>query len=168
MEHKALYHIELPIDESLLIEESQSYDDYEPYYDTKNERYLDDWLQKHVNVGHAYDIAEMYKKRLDISDIRPRYYVQKNTFTLPWHKDRGTECSFNFVLGGSAPISFRDVDYHYKYAILNTQEEHAVFHDGQNEDRVLLKLSVFGCSFEETVKRYEHSLQYAHELSKTH
>ena len=108
MEHKALYHIEVPIDESLLIEESQSYDDYEPYYDTKNERYLDDWLQKHVDVGHAYDIAEMYKKRLDISDIRPRYYVQKNTFTLPWHKDRGTECSFNFVLGGSAPISFRD------------------------------------------------------------
>lgn len=155
MEHKALHHIELPIDESLLIEESQSYDDYEPYYDTKNERYLDDWLQKHVDVGHAYDICEMYKIRLGISDIRPRYYIQKNTFTLPWHKDRGTQCSLNFVLGGSAPISFRDGNYHYKYAILDTQEEHAVFHSKESENRVLLKLSVFDCSFEETVKRYE-------------
>lgn len=156
MEHNALYHINLPISEEKLIKEATSCKDYQPYYDTKNNRYLNDWLQCHVTEGLAYDLCEMYKEKLNIPDIRPRYYIQKNTFTLPWHKDRDTMCSFNFILGGSAPISFRNGDYYYKYAILNTQEEHAVFHNYQSEDRILLKLSVFDFTFEEVVAAYNN------------
>ena len=154
MEHKALFNITLPCDEKLLIDEALSYDDYQPYHDTKNDRYLNDWLQKHVSDGMAWEISEMYKQRLSLKDIRPRYYIQKNTFDLPWHKDRGTECSINFVLNGEAPISFRDGNYVYKYAILNTQEEHAVFNTSQTEDRILLKLSIFDHPFAEVVNRY--------------
>jgi len=137
-----------------LLNEALSYEDYQPYCDTKNENYLDDWLQKHTFEGLAFDIANMYKDKLDLKEVRPRYYIQKSGFTLPWHQDRGTECSFNFVLDGTSSISFRDGDFYYSSAILNTQEEHAVFQTDEDKDRVLLKLSVFGNSFDEVVKKY--------------
>tara|TARA_R110000822_G_scaffold132788_2_gene270048 strand:+ start:581 stop:1060 length:480 start_codon:yes stop_codon:yes gene_type:complete len=154
MGHKALYNIALPVPANVLLDEAMSYTDYQPYHDKKTNRYLDDWLQKHITHGHAWNLAQLYKKKLSIDDIKPRYYIQKNTFTLPWHKDRGTECSINFVLTGSASISFRDGNYFYESAILNTQEEHAVFHDKQATDRVLLKLSIFNHTYQEIVERY--------------
>lgn len=155
MEHEALYHINFPVSKELLLDEAMSFDDYQPYHDAKNNRYLDDWLQKHVTEGLAWDLAQKYKTDLDLGDIRPRYYIQKSGFTLPWHKDRGTECSFNFVLDGTSSISFRDGDFYYESAILNTQVEHAVFQTEKDTDRVLLKFSVFDLSFDEVVKRYQ-------------
>ena len=84
--------------------------------------------------------------------------------TIPMHKDRGTECSFNFILEGTSPIRFEDDVWYipgnhkeetYTKAILNTQVMHGVY--DTIDHRILYKISIFDEPYDEVVRRYEKS-----------
>ena len=106
--------------------------------------------------GH-FDYAKQLEEIFDIKS-RPRFYNLKPNSHLPYHTDRETKCSINFILDSKnpAPVKFRhrwnkelEYEYHYKCALLNTQIEHSV--KTEDESRLLFKLSIFDEDFE-TVK----------------
>jgi hypothetical protein len=50
-----------------------------------------------------------------------------------------------------APVTVEDVDYVYEQAILNTTKLHGV--NTNEEERILLKISVFDESYEDLIQR---------------
>ena len=45
-----LHHIDIPVPDTIL-EQAQEAGGYKSYYDTKNNRYIDGWDQKHIEDG---------------------------------------------------------------------------------------------------------------------
>ncbi len=128
--------------------------DKKPYYDPKYDRTLDWWLQAEAKDGYGYEIGKRIQREFNLSEEsgpetwRCFFYNLKKGATLPLHKDRGTECSFNFVLSdGSDNVSFEDGEMNYRTALLNTQKMHGVFNT--KEDRILFKVSIKEKTFEE-------------------
>lgn len=143
MNEDYLYRFELIFDKNKLTEQALDVNGYKTFEDPANKGiFLDFWQIKKVNSGYAQDIAEYFMNLLSVSDIRPRFYVQKAGSSLGWHIDRDTLCSINIVLtGDSDPISFKYGVEYYTVALLNTQKEHAVLNTVT--DRVLFKMSIF-------------------------
>ena len=82
----------------------------------------------------------------------PRFYWQEPNSTLPMHVDNNTTCSINFVVTDNpAPVTVEEVDYVYEQAILNTTKLHGV--NTNEEERILLKISVFDESYEDLIQR---------------
>ena len=105
------------------------------------------WLIKRVDSGYGKQLQDYFKDILDSDDIRPRFYIQQEGYTLPWHTDNGTLCSINIVCNeDTSPINFRDEDIFYKVALLNTQVEHSV--STTTKERWLFRLSIFDKKFE--------------------
>lgn len=90
------------------------------------------------------EISQMFKRRYNV-ETRGRYYKLTSNYELPVHTDRGTQCSFNYVVNGKAPVTFHDngldIPIYYKQGICNTTIEHSV--PAEPNDRFLLKLSIF-------------------------
>ena len=107
--------------------------------------------------GH-FDYAKKLEETFNIKS-RPRFYNLEPNSHLPYHTDRETKCSINFILDSDnpAPVKFRHpwneelvYEYQYKCALLNTQVEHSVITG--DTSRLLFKLSIFDESFT-SVKR---------------
>ena len=153
-----LYEIDYEYDKTLLLQECTDREGYEPFVDPKTGTVIDKWLIKRDVAGYGRAITEEFEKRLNVS-IRPRFYIQEQGFTLPYHRGRGTTCAVNFVLSTSRdPISFRE-DYNsfhfqYKTAIIDVSKEHMV--TATTEDRYLFKLSIFDKSFDDIVESYKY------------
>ncbi len=165
-DHKALYKFDYKFNREVLLDEAKIKDGYEPFVDPLTKKKINDWMIKHVDqrdkvldyfrnnkvnvkdgdTPHALKIAQEFR---DLTGFRckPRFYDQKAGFELPFHKDRGTECSINLVLSEDPdPISFLDGNVTYMVGLLNTQVEHAVF---ATKQRFLFKLSFFDNTFDE-------------------
>lgn len=125
-----------------------------------------DWLIKYVNteedqsalgvngLSYAIAIAKQFQQILGY-DCKPRFYCQKQGYTVPYHTDSGTSCSINFVLSDTPdPIKLKvrgtEITEYYTVALLDTQVCHSV--GASTEDRYLFKLSIFDKSYEETRK----------------
>lgn len=135
-------------DYDLLFNESQDMTGYQPFVDPLTKKVMNGWLIKKISAGYAKHLSDKFQKAFQLSDCKPRFYLQMPDFNIPWHKDRGTQCSFNFILKGEQdPISFRDRDVVYTTALLNTQQEHAVAN--LTTTRVLFKISVFDRTYED-------------------
>lgn len=85
-----------------------------------------------------------------------RFYRLVAGHKLPWHQDRGTQCSFNFVLNGTAPCCFKDeydneYKFFYKQSLFNTQEWHSV--EPSETDRILFKVSIFDTAYLDVVRK---------------
>lgn len=102
---------------------------------------------KDMTSEYCKKFAKNIKEKYNISGkVDARFYRLLANQTLPWHIDRGTECSINIVLSDSAaPIMYKinDKIYEYEYtvALINTQLEHSVING--SEDRILFKISIF-------------------------
>ena len=149
-----LYHtIFYEIDKVRLKSEGLISTGYEPFVDPLTEKTRDQWLIKKVNDGYAQEIANDWQNIIQAT-VKPRFYIQKKGFTLPWHRDRGTTAGINFVLTTDKDaVQFRSGVFPYKQAILDVTEEHQV--QAMEEDRLLFKLSVFDKSFRDVVNAYE-------------
>jgi len=135
----------------LLLVQANDMEGYEPYIDPLDGKSYDKWIIKRVNTGYAQELSDHFQKLFELKECRPRFYIQKLGFSLPFHRDRGTLCSFNFLLSENpGVINFRKFDYSYKIGLLNTQAEHAVLN--LTSDRILFKISVFDKTFEEVGK----------------
>ena len=85
-----------------------------------------------------------------------RFYRLVAGHKLPWHQDRGTQCSFNFVINGSAPCWFKDEydnEYRFTYeqSLFNTQAWHSV--EASDTDRLLFKVSIFDIEYLDVVRK---------------
>lgn len=164
--HIGLHRFDYDFDKERLLSEAQIKDGYEPFIDPLTKKKINDWLIKHVDnkqkaidyytkgkvhikdcdTPYALEITEHFRQLTGFR-CKPRFYDQKADFELPYHKDRGTECSINFVLSDEPdPISFFDGEVIYTVGLLNTQVEHAVF---ATKQRYLFKLSFFDNTFDE-------------------
>lgn len=99
------------------------------------------------NIKKEYNI----KGRAD-----PRFYRLKANSLLPWHIDRGTQCSINVILSDTyAPVHFKInnkiLKYNYTVALLNTQIEHSV--PSFDKDRLLFKISIFDETFDSVASK---------------
>lgn len=121
---------------------------YETFIDPKTQLPIHGWLIKRIDSGYGSIISNFFKNYFQLKDCRPRFYIQEVGVSIPFHKDRGTQCSFNFVLTDDPdPITFRDETLIYTTALLNTSVDHAVLNP--KKKRILFKLSIFDKSFDE-------------------
>ena len=141
-----LYKFEFNFDKERLLIEAKDPNGYVSFIDPKTGNVLDQWLIKRIDSGYGKELSDYFQLLLQ-TRIKPRFYNQKAGFDLPFHKDRGTQCSINFVLTGKDMISFKDFDEYYEVALLDTQTEHAVLNT--TEDRLLFKLSIPDMSFKD-------------------
>lgn len=149
---------DLDFDRESLINQGKNLDGYVSFQDPANGDVFDRWLIKKVDSGYAKLLADHLGSMFCIKDYRPRYYIQYPGFSLGFHRDRGTLCSFNFLLeGDSDPINFRDRNIYYRQCLLNTQIEHAVLE--VTSPRLLFKISVFDKSYQEIADVLPFKLQ---------
>jgi hypothetical protein len=153
-----LIEFEFDYNKDLLLAQANDLKDYECFIDPANGDVFDGWLIKRVNSGYAQELSNYFQKLFDLKDCRPRFYIQKPGFSLGFHKDRGTFCSFNFLLSNDIDvINFREFNCSYRIGLLNTQVDHAVLN--VSSERILFKISVFDKTFEEICNVLPHKLQ---------
>lgn len=138
-----------PLDTELCVElaeeaRSQAY----PYKISANTDWdIPEWLMAEFTSDYIEQI---------ISDIgmacESRFYYQDKNYYLPEHRDGGTTCSLNFILGDNpAPVTINGKDYTYSQALMDTSQMHGVKNTGS--ERVLLKLSILDLDFSEASKQ---------------
>ena len=146
-----LYHINKNIDYDTIIEEGLNKNGYESFIDPKDGSIVEEWKIKKTNSGYSKLISDYYQNFLESKECKPRFYLQEKNWNLPFHKDRGTLCSINYVLSNTKDkIKFKDVEISYQCALVNVQEEHSV--TDLSEDRLLFKVSIFDKTYEEVLK----------------
>lgn len=112
-----------------------------------------DWWRVIRHEDMTSEIANAFvkkiKKTFNIEGrVDGRFYRLVAENKLPWHRDRGTQCSFNFVLSGDSDCLFgetKDPEVHerftYSQSLFNTQAWHSV--EPSDIDRILFKVSIF-------------------------
>lgn len=134
--------------EELLQEAASIKEKSKPYTDS---RYPDYALETWKILKHDSPLLDKIMEDFGVKGS-PRYYWQDANSTLPMHTDNGTTCSINFVLTPNpAPVTIEEEDYVYTQCLLNTTKLHGV--KTNDEDRILLKISIFDESFEDLTKR---------------
>ena len=134
MECLALHKFSYDYDKERLLKEAMDNEGYTPFVDPLTKITIDDWLIKHVkeDSSYAWDIAKDFMSLTGMR-CKPRFYDQREGFTLPFHTDRGTKCSINIVLSDDPdPILFRDATVIYEVGLLNTEVEHSVISTRQS------------------------------------
>lgn len=141
-------HLNYPLDKDKLLVVADSVKDIaKPYTDPRYEKTLDTWLI----LKYSNDYIEKIMKDFGVVGS-PRFYWQEPNSVLPMHVDNNTTCSINFVLTDSpAPVTVEDTDYVYEQAVLDTTKLHGV--NTNDEERILLKISIFDESYEDLIKR---------------
>ena len=148
MQFNDIINIDIDYNKDLLLEQANILLGYEKFLDPVNDSPVNGWLIKRISDGYGLKISNFIKDYFNLKDCRPRFYIQEAGVSIPFHKDRGTLCSFNFLLSESLdPITFRNRSVTYKTALLNTSIDHAVINP--KSKRLLFKISVFDKSFEE-------------------
>ena len=143
-----LIDLNVELNKELLLEEANVLHGYTTFIDPITRQPVDGWKVKLVSQGYALKVTNILKYRFNIKKCQPWFYIQEPTMDVPFHVDRGTLCSFNFLLSENLdPISFRDKTVFYKNGFLNTTVEHAVLNP--QSKRILFKVSIFDRRFDE-------------------
>ena len=148
-----VYIIDYPFNTKLLYQEYLNAKKYfVPYRDHRGS--ADWWKIAKWNFEYAEELTELFN-----INANPRFYFLGKNQHLPKHKDNGTKCAINIVLNDNitSGVTYGSSTYHYRAALLNTQNEHEVFNGP--EDRYLFKLSIFDESFEEVKNKIESVLE---------
>ena len=148
--------LDIDYDSAKLIEESIMVH-YSPFQTgKKTDSWFDNqetWYMGRVNDSRMYLEVHRLKKMIETltgsDNVKPRYYVQAKSSSVPFHSDMKTECSINIVLSNRAgPILFEEIgEVVYRCALLNTTKRHGV--PKFKTERLLLKYSIFDKTYEE-------------------
>lgn len=146
-----LFHIEQNIDYETILKEALDQKDYKNFIDPKDGTIVTQWKIKKTNNGYSKKISNYYENFLESKECKPRFYIQQKNWSLPFHKDRGTLCSINYVLSNTDDkVTFKSFEESYRCALLNVQEEHSV--TNLKEDRLLFKVSIFDKTYNEVLQ----------------
>jgi len=145
---KPLIDLSYTYDKDKLLEiASQAKLDARPHKDSRYPGEFKHWLISHCHDPYLDEICHDLNVK-----AKPRFYWLEPNASVPYHIDNNTECSVNIILTeGPAPITIDEVEYFYTCALLNTTIRHAVFNNDQ--ERILLKFSIFDETFEEVVEK---------------
>ena len=110
-------------------------------------------------VGYHYapwNNPGVEKELNSVFGLKGRYnikfiFLQPGT-NLDWHTDKGTKSAVIWKMNGDEPLQFRDKQYFYHAAIVDTTKEHKV--PGFAGERVLFKLSCFDMEYEELASNF--------------
>ena len=144
---------DLDVDKEWLMDKAMQETRKQFYHHGNKEERVEGYTFAHINYPELLPIA---KSHFGIN-IQGKYnmkfvYIAPNT-KIGWHKDWGTKCAFNWIINdNSAKIHFRNGNFKYKSAILNTQAEHMV--QNNDKERILFKISLFDTSYEDTCKKF--------------
>jgi hypothetical protein len=144
---------ELDVDKEWLMDKAMQETRKQFYHHGNKEERVEGYTFAHINYPELLPIA----KGPSGLNIKGRYnmkfvYIAPNT-KIGWHKDWGTKCAFNWIINdNSAKIHFRNGNFKYKSAILNTQAEHMV--QNNDKERILFKISLFDTPYEDTCKKF--------------
>ena len=144
--------IEFDVDTEWLLDKALKCERKQFYHNGRKEERIEGYKFAHVSYPELLVLTS--HKALDIkAKFNMKFvYIAPNT-TIGWHKDWGTKCAYNWVINGNtAAIRYRDRPYCYKYAIINTQEEHMVRNN--DKERILFKISIFDKSYEEICNQF--------------
>jgi hypothetical protein len=142
-----LFELQIDIDTEKLLQEANNPTDFYNFIDPLHKNSIDGWKIKHINHGYGFELSTFIADKFKLGICKPRFYRQEVGVTIHYHKDRGTLCSFNFLLSDNLDaISFKEGDVVYKNALLNTQVMHAVI--SPKTERILYKVSVFDKSYD--------------------
>ena len=167
--------IKIPFD----VDKEKFLDDFDYNRSISNLSYEDEVLKaaglgakSYFKITRSQDVSTPLLKELseNISkkyncDARARYYWLKPKRQLWWHVDTGTQCSLNYVINGNpSKILIADEDlkgpppkhyeeFTYSSALLNTTKYHTV-PNNVNQERILLKISIFDKTYEEMAKYF--------------
>jgi hypothetical protein len=144
-------HLNYQIDKLKLFAESQSVkNEAEVYTDPRYPGYeIPGYLIKHYTSEYTTKIMN----DLGVQG-KSRFYWLHPFTKIPEHIDNGTLCGINFVLTENAsPITFGNIDYHYKSIIVNTTIPHSVTNN--EHERVLFKISIFDTTYEQLVEKLQ-------------
>jgi hypothetical protein len=131
-----------------LFKEANVLEGYQTFIDPKKNNPIHGLFIKKISDGYGLELSESIQNYFNLIDCRPRFFIQNAGCDLPYHTDRGTLCSFNFILSEDPdPILFYNKKFFYKNALINTSMMHAVIQTKRK--RILFKLSVFDKSFNE-------------------
>ena len=157
--HPHLINFEFDFDQERLLAEATDLEGYETFVDPKTKLSKEGWFIKKIKKGYGLEISDLFKEYFQLKDCRPRFYIQEPGVNINFHIDRGTLCSFNFLLSDTPdPITFRSGEVFYTCALLNTTVEHAVL--STKSKRILYKISVFDKTFEEIKNTLPLKLQF--------
>lgn len=132
----------------IFIEESNNFELYSDYRGVTGEK----WQINKLENKYEYINKIFFTLQLE---GRPRFYILKANTKLGDHIDNGTKCSINFLLNEeNAPITILNKQYYYKNAIIDTTKMHSVDNLNNNQDRRILKLSIFEKTYEQTVNHF--------------
>ena len=146
--HNELIEIDVDFNKELLLKEALNLNGYQTFLDPRDGKPVTGWNVKLINQGYGLYITQLLKHHFRFKRCSPRFYIQEPGIDLPFHTDRDTLSSLNFLLSGDDdPISFRNKTVFYKNCLLDTTVEHAVINP--KFKRVLFKISIFDKSFEE-------------------
>ena len=130
-----------------------------------------------------FDVADDVMQQLGLKDFvkdyRPRFYLLEKNSYLMNHIDHGTQCSINIIISEDditpAPVIFEGGELHqkpeggqalfYTSSLFNTTKMHGVIND--EEDRILLKISIFDKTFEqcrEAIQKAKNETHYYNKL----
>ena len=146
-----LFHIEQNIDYETILKEALDQKDYKNFIDPKDGTIVTQWKIKKTNNGYSKKRSNDFENFLESKECKPRFYIQQKNWSLPFHKDRGTLCSINYVLSNTDDkVTFKSFEESYRCALLNVQEEHSV--TNLKEDRLLFKVSIFDKTYNEVLQ----------------
>ena len=157
--------LDIENDSAKLIEESAMVD-YSPFRTGKKTNTWfdnqDTWDIGRVDDNRTYLEVHRLKKMIETltgSIVKPRYYVQAKSSSVPFHIDQNTECSINIILSNRAgPICFEDIgEVEYRCALLNTTQKHSV--PEFETERLLLKYSIFDKTYQDVRKKMQHLIE---------
>jgi hypothetical protein len=123
-------------------------------------------LSPHNTPSEIFDYLHTMIHELNLDKcerVSPRYYYLPGGQYLPNHSDDDTTCAVNFILskdyvgvsiGGDmgAPIiegAQYGEQYHYSQGVLDTTQIHGIDNRECSEERVLLKISIFGTTYQQ-------------------
>ena len=149
-----IIYLDYPLEKQLLIDHAASVEDKGTYGQHKDHP---DWNNDYwKDYKFESNVTDKLIKDFELQDARPRYYWLPANITLEQHTDDETTCSLNFALSDRyAPVTIGDNNYMYKQCLLNTTVPHGVVNG--NRKRVLLKISIFGESYESLAKRIKYA-----------
>jgi hypothetical protein len=154
---------EFDFDRKKLLEEALVENDYDIYQDTNTKMYYPGWKTKKIQNGFGLEICNFFKKKFNLTDVTPRFYIQDINYSIGLHKDIKTLCSINILLGEkNDSITFTFGKVNYRNALLNTQELHGVIEP--KIKRYLYKISIYDKTYREMREILPINIKYQNQI----
>lgn len=120
----------------------------------------------HLSDDHPFRRTSFWHrvKLYEDNRISVSYFLTPKNEEVLWHSDgKNIRITFNYLIKGTSPVVFKTGEkFHYKCAMFDVSKEHMV--PASDEDRLLLKIVLFGRNYEDEKPRIDEALKGIKEI----